>query len=292
MVVPLRKAIGIIFLSTVLVSGSSAFFLGLYQYIKQGRVNDSKYDILAIVQSTSEKEPLKTVYLSELLNLSTDQPTNIYRFNVTQGEQKLTSSPLIKKAKIKKIYPGTLYIHYISRIPVAYLTDYSNTAIDKDGIPIPFKPFFTPKILPEIYLGLEQTLESDFLGNAIQNKNLVIALKLLNYLNVYFISDQSTLKRIDVSQANAQSYGQKQIVVIMEDKIDKIKNGIPVLQKVLRILRLSPKGYKEELANYLTLRKYLMLKESTENGNQSSDSKIIDLRIPGLAFIKNDRTKQ
>jgi hypothetical protein len=291
MEVPFRKAIGIIILSTVLISGTASLAFGLFQYVKQGRFSDSKYDILAIVQSTSEKERLNTIYLSELLNLSIDQPTNMYRFNATLGEQKLLSSPLIKKAKVKKIYPGTLYIHYIPRIPVAFLTDYANTAIDKDGVPFPFKPFFTPKILPEIYLGLEPVTDNDILGKPLTHKNLGIALKLLNYLNAHFISDQSTLKRIDVSQASAQSYGQKQVVVIMEDKIDKIKNGLPVLHKVSRIIRLSPKGYKQELSNYLSLRKYLTLKESIESGSFSNDSQIIDLRILGLGFIKNNRTK-
>ncbi len=284
--IPIKKAIGIIIGITIVVTGTAALGLGFFKYIQSERVNDPKYDISAIVQISPEKEPLKTVYLSELINLSIDQPTNIYRFNVENAEQQLLLSPLIKRAKIKKNYPGIVYIHYVSRIPIAFLADYTNTAIDKDGVPIPFKPFFTPKILPEIYLGLEEEVKEDFLGKPMNNKRVTLALKLLNHLSTHLVSDNCLLKRIDVSQSFAPSYGQKQIVVIMEDNIEKLKNGLSLMSKHTRILRLSSTGYEHELENYLTLRKYLLEKESAENQSKLGSSKVIDLRIPQLAFIK------
>jgi len=288
MVIPVKKAIGIILGVTMLVCGTAALCFVCFKYIKSWRIHDPKYDILAIVQVTPDNEPLKTVYLSELLNLSVDQPTNIYRFNLENAERQLLSSPLIKKAKIQKNYPGIIYIHYVSRVPIAFLADFTNTAIDKEGVPLPFKPFFTPKILPEIYLGMDEKIDDNFLGKPIKNKRVTLALKLLKELSTHLVTESSVLKRIDVSQSFAQSYGQKQIVVVMEDKIEKVKNGLSVVCHQSRILRLSSTGYSQELGNYLKLRKYLVEKETMENQSKLRESKVIDLRIPELGFIKTE----
>jgi len=277
--VPLRKALKIIFFSTFFISGGATLSLGIYQYIQLERVFDERYNILAIVQTSTEKENLNTAYFAELLNLSVDQPTNIYRFNKNANLSKLAKSPLLKKAAIKKIYPGTIQIHYVLRIPVAFLADYTNVAIDKDGIAIPFKPFFTPKILPEIYLGLQDAPDDQFLGNRVATKEAKLALKLLDYLIVHLVSDQTTLKRIDVSTSYASSFGQKQIVVVVEDTVEKMKNDNPVITHYLRTLRLSTNGYEDEIKAYLLLRQHLLEK------NMAKDFKVIDLRIPDLAFL-------
>lgn len=279
MKVPLKKALKIIFFSTFFISGGAFLSFGIYQYIQMERVYDERYNILAIVQTSTEKENLNTAYFAELLNLSVDQPTNIYRFNKNVGLSKLAKSPLLKKAVIKKIYPGTIQIHYVLRVPVAFLADYANVAIDKDGVAIPFKPFFTPKILPEIYLGLQEEPDEQFLGSRIQTKEAKLALKLLDYLIVHLVSDETTLKRIDVSTSYASSFGQKQIVIVVEDTIEKMKNGNPIITHYLRTLRLSSTGYKEEIKAYLVLREHLLEKDLAK------DFKVIDLRIPDLALL-------
>lgn len=276
--IPLKKAIWIITLSTVIISGSATLLLIYYKYIKMQRLYDPKYAIEAIVHASLEKEPLKTTYFAELFNLSIDQPTNIYEFNKESATLKLLKSPLIKRAEVKKIYPGTLHIHYALRVPIAFLVDYTNTAIDKEGVPIPFKPFFTPKILPEIYLGLEEKADEHFFGKRLKNKRILLALKLLDYLSKEIITDAMLIKRIDVSKSDASSYGRREIVVILEEKKEKINNGFPSFCHYLRILRLSDQSYEQELKNYKRLAKFLMQKESLV-------SLIVDLRIPHLAFI-------
>lgn len=288
MEIPLKKAILMILASTFLVSGSSAICLLAYKYIQWNKVNDSKYDILAIVQATNVKEPLNTSYLAELLNLSKDQPTNIYRFNKDIGTKMLLKSPLIKKAEVKKIYPGTLYVHYIPREPIAFLVDYPNVAIDHESFIFPFKPFFTPKILPEIYLGLEYESHTNLLGTKIKSERIKLALSILNFLKQKVLSDDLVLKRIDVKDAFASSFGQKQIVLVLEDRIEKTKNGKSHFYRPIRVLRLSTHRYLEELNDYLSLRKYIIQKESKEYLS-SNKYKIIDLRIPQLAFIKEGK---
>lgn len=277
--VPLKKAILIIALITFMVCSPIAFAVIYFKSLMNQRFSDPKYAIEAIVQTSSEKEPLKTSYFAELLHLSVDQPTNIYQFNMEQGLQKILRSPLIKRAELKKIYPGTLYIHYALRVPIAYLVDYTNTAIDKDGVAIPFKPFFTPKILPEIYLGLKDEVDASFFGLKLGTPQVSMALNLINFLSKETFFDHCRLKRIDVSRGFASSYGQREIVVILEVKNESLVNQRSILTKHLRILRLSSANYEQELKNYSGLAKFLMQKDSLKN-------LIIDLRIPNLAFIK------
>ncbi|HRD55177.1 MAG TPA: FtsQ-type POTRA domain-containing protein [Parachlamydiaceae bacterium] len=288
--VPLKKALAIIFGSTILISGSCALFVAYFKYIHWQLAENPKYEILAIVQETSAKEPLKTVYLAELLKLSLDKRTNIYRFSTHLAKKRLVSSPLIKKAEVKKIYPGTVHVHYTTRVPVAFLTDFENMAIDKEGFLFPFKPFFTPKNLPEIYLGLEEDEEKEVaFGNRLENKKAALALQLLETFSEKLLA-KTSIKRIDVKGAFAKSVGQKQIVLILEDKIEKIRNGFPVFSRYLRILRLSSDDYLEGLSSFLVLQKHLQSQENAETFTQDY-LKIIDLRIPELGFIKKEMIK-
>jgi len=290
--VPLKKALWTIALSTFLISGSA--FLGLlyFNYMKSKRMQDASYNILAIVQTCSEKEPLKTVYLAELMQLSYDRVCNLYAFNSKKALNNLLKSPLIKQAEVKKIPPGTLWVNYVSRVPIAYLTDYSNTALDKEGVPIPFKPFFTPKNIPEITLGLdlEQEASEGLWGKPLGAKNLKLALELYDCVSRIFSGEQVVLKKIDVSQAYASSYGQRQLIVIFDDL--KKYSGEETSKQVQQphLLRLSTDNYRQELLNYRTLRKNPLLYDRLVSVPQTSaplPPLIIDLRVARLAFINN-----
>ena len=91
---------------------------------------DPKYQIISIIQTGPEKEALKTVYLAELLSLSSDSFASLYDFDCKEGEKKLLLSPLISSASIKKMEPDALYIDYEVRKPIAWLSDYQNIGID------------------------------------------------------------------------------------------------------------------------------------------------------------------
>src|SRR5262245_27517132 len=134
---PLRRALLWIAVITCLVSGSTGAGIWYYLHVKKIRMQDDAYRIIAIVQSGPQKETLRTVYLAELLSLSVDQPTNLYQFHLETAKKKLSASPLIKSAEIKKMKPGTLLIEYTSRAPVAFLGDFTNTALDDEGFLIP-----------------------------------------------------------------------------------------------------------------------------------------------------------
>lgn len=280
-----------ILFSTLFVSGSATAGFVYYRHIKRQRCQQSQYNIVAIVQTTPEKERLKTVYLAELLNLSVDHPTNFFRFHSKEAKRTLTASPLITSAHIKKVLPGTIYVDYSLRKPVAYLLDYTNTVIDREAVAFPFKPFFTPKKLPEVYFGLSNN-PSLVWGQQFKGMKSRLAIYLIDLITENCCTGSSFLTRVDVSNALADSYGQREIIVIMEDHIELTNSEkSQIVLIVPQMLRLSVDNYRQELANYLVLRTFLREKNfsiKTEEINQSIRSKpiLIDLRIPKLAYVK------
>lgn len=278
---PFNRALLWILVSTLLISGSAFMGWLYFQHVRERRFHDDQYRILAIIQDTPQADSLRTVYLAELLNLSLDQPINLYQFNTQEAVQTLLSQSLIKKAMIKKILPGTLYIYYQMRTPVAYVGDYSNTFIDKEGYLFPCHPFFTPKRLPTLYLGLEKG-ELQWGSCLKEVASLKIAFSLLQQFN-QLNQEELKLKQLDVTQAQADSYGQRQIILMVESshQNDTYSSSHSIC------LRLNSDHYIQDLVNFCTLQKaFLVNKEQNLTPQQEI---IIDLRIPHLAFITSGR---
>lgn len=299
--IPIAKALIWIFSSSLIISGSCAIALLYYQHLREERRHDPKYQIVAIVQTSHDKESLKTAYLAELLDLSLDNPSNLYAFSAKQSREKLLRSPVIKKAVITKIRPGMIWVDYELRKPRAFLGDYTNTAIDAEAVAFPFNPFFTPKTLPEIYLGISQEDSSTgederhfHWGTALQGKRIDLAFSVLELAIKKLSSASTSVSTVDVSKAFCSSCGQRQIVLILEDRLEKIVEGQPVLRVFPRILRLGTDNYGQQLENFVILHDYLrqhengLLDASTGNTVQI-DATIIDLRLSDLAFITTGR---
>lgn len=285
----LRQGLSWILLSVFLVAGSATLCFLYYQYVKGRYSHNKAYQIVAIVQTTADKEPLKTAYLAELLELSIDRPTNLYRFNAKEARRRLLASPVIKQATVKKIRPGTVYVDYTLRRPIALLLDYANAAVDEEGVIFPFRPFFTPKYLPEIFLGLPKEISIEW-GNKIQNKGMEQALLLLKELTKD--TSPTQIQRIDVSRSEAPSRGQRQIVIVEEERVELETGGHPVLYLCPYILRLNPDNYMQELERYRKMKPYLIKNVTTSELSKDQlvvryPPTIIDLRVSSLAFLKN-----
>lgn len=271
--IPLPKAIIYILLVTLCVNGGFLIALEYYNSLKNRRQTEGKYQVVAIVQATDEAEPLKTMCLAELLNLSCDKPSNLYRFNVSEALDMLYRSAIIKEAKIQKILPGTLYIEYSLRHPVAYLADYTNTVLDEKGILFPHKPYLTPKNLPEIAFGLEE--ESGFKwGQSLPKEKLDLALKILEIIKAF---PSLSVEKIDLSRAFLQSEGQSEIVL-------KIKSG----QGVSKILRLKSYDVVQSIAHFVRLDQWA---SRTKQMEWCEQIQIIDLRVQGLGYISTAELK-
>lgn len=214
------------------------------------------YYLCRIIQTGPQREALKTPYLAELIKLSVDRPVTCQDFDPLLACRRLCLSPVIKEARVKVIKPDTVYIDYTVRQPVAWLYDFDNIALDEDGVPFPIMPFFSPKKLPEIYLGIKTFVWNEPLKSA-QSALALTLLKMMLRLSLH-------VQRLDVAHAFAPSLGEREIVVILEE------SGFS------KFLRMTPKNFAQEIGNYLELRPTL-----------SPEMQVIDLRVPQLAFIES-----
>jgi hypothetical protein len=263
-----------ILMSTLFISGTGLMIGLYYLHIKERHFHDDQYRIVAIVQKLPQGEALKNVYLAEQLDLTLDQPMNLYQFNLKEAEQKLLASPLIKSVKVKKILPGTLYVDYQMRVPVAYLGDYTNTALDEEGYLFPFRPFFTPKRLPILYLGLEQPCQW---GQCLKEHSaLQSALAILQEFHKGE-TNQLYIKQLDVSKIQANSYGERQIVLMLEKRSQEWDAPQAAI-----FLRLGVDHYIQDLMNFQVLQKSSFFLER----KTLDHALVIDFRLPQLAFLK------
>jgi hypothetical protein len=281
--IPFSKAFSKILMLTLLISGTAWFSFFYFKYVKGKHASDPAYKIVAIVQTTPNREPLKTSYLAELLDLSIDRPQNLYKFNAKETRKTLLATPFIKEAQVKKIRPGTVHIYYKLREPIAFLVDFENTLIDAMGVPFPYKPFFTPKRLPELYLGLneeKEIAEEAVWGKEISGEKIDLALAILAELDQLAIGE--VVKGVDVSQAYASSCGRREVVVALEECVKREE----VLYFVPKFLRLETDSYRDGLKRYEQLKSHVKRDLPT-----TSDSRVqlpamtIDLRLPQLAFF-------
>lgn len=274
----------------------------IWKHWHSERISNEKYKIVAIVQTGPEKDALKTSYLAEILGLSVDRPTLLYAFDRQIAEQALLSCPFISKAKIQRIVPGTIYIDYALRKPIAWLADYQNTGIDIEGHFFPIAPFYSPKNLPEIYLGLPPfDVTSNVHGRiggswqiSLENPPLALAFEILRLLEEAPWREGMRIKRIDVSNIQAPSAGHREIVLLTEDELTVQDKGRELVCIFPKILRLPVRNYKQQLSNFLTLRRTMLddyLRQIVAKDYQENTIKfatrIIDLRISQYAFVEN-----
>lgn len=282
--IPLKKALLILLFSICLCSLLPYF---LFLMIRHQRAVHASYLIDSVIQTGPKKMALKTDYLCQLMGLSIDQQTHIDDFDTDAALTHLLECPVIKEAHVKTIEPSSVYVDYSVREPLATLYDFENIAVDKEGYLFPLYPFFTPKNLPQIYLGLPANYD---LKKPLIGKEIEIAFSLLRLVQQCPFIEELLIKRIDVSQVNASSYGKKEIVLFLED-IRREPYYDREMQLVLPlVLRLSVKNYFQELSNYFELREPLWENQKKQIADEFQPVQrlkeiVINLRIPNLGYL-------
>ena len=261
--IPLKRAIGYVVLSVCIIWGSLIGTWLVHKTVLQKRQKDPRYAIVGLVQTCPQKECLSNWQLTELLDISRDKPQNLYSFDAVQASTALLQCPVIKKAVCRRQPPGIIHVDYVVREPCALLADYSNVALDRDQFCFPLRPYFTPKRLPELYLGVGELSYN----KPLDSKEANLAFKVLDYAKT-ILPPSCRIVRIDTNKAFAKSAGVQEVVVALED------GGRT------RYLRLNPLTYQK------SLNRYTSLQDVFDQINSSCPTQIIDLRSPSIALVK------
>lgn len=261
--IPLKRALGYVLASVVVLWGLVFLTWLVHQRLLGWRQRDPHYKIVAIAQTTTQRERLASWELAELLDLSRNEPQNLYVFDPKLAEKRLLSYPIFKRATCRRLQPGIVHVDYLLREPIAELSDFDNLAIDAEGYVFPLTPYFTPKRLPELSLGLETT---PCWNEPLKTKTTALAFEIMNFIQCHFPASIHTL-RIDTRSAFQRSAGLCEVVLLLQDG-------------PRRYLRLIADDYEQTLKHYLVLR-------DTFNSLQKDGQQVqvIDLRSPNIALV-------
>ncbi|MCH9630330.1 MAG: hypothetical protein S4CHLAM37_03260 [Chlamydiia bacterium] len=269
--------------STILITGGTYSLLKNSANARKELSFDHAHVIRKIIQTGPHRDHLKTSILAEVLDLSCDDPRLTKRFNVKDAEKKLLKNlPMVKSAKLHIVKPDILYIDYMMRVPMAMLYDFENTAIDEEGYLFPFSPFYSPKSIPEIYLGM-QAEEASF-DKPLKEEALLLATRVLKSLRKIALHQNFYIKRIDVSHAFERSLGKREIVLQLYSKNHTLY--LSPKSSFLYSVRLDPSNYAKNLGDYLMLHKELVALEKLYDYKVKEDERVIDMRLDNTAYIE------
>lgn len=286
----LFQGLGWILLSVVFVSGPCFGGFYLYKKFQYTRKSHPEYRLKTIITSTK----IHPDFFCEILNLDRTKKISLYSFDLEEAKQALLDHPVIQDVFIKRHPPSSIYIDCEFRLPAAILLDYENTLIDEEGYVFPHRPFYKMKNLPEIYLGLSSFgIEGGAQYNVmLESKKWKAALELLKILSVEPFKDRFFIERIDVSNLEAKSYGRKEIVLFLKEKMCFEQFGKKTIGIFPMTLRFHPKTYRQQLRNFLALRSEMkkdyqkqLVQMHIKKNEISFDRKVFDFRISKLAFI-------
>lgn len=265
---PFKRAMIWIVFSTLIISGTAILGTLYYFHICEMQSCDDRYVIVSILQTGDDKGKLSDEYLAERLGLSVDRPKNLHLYNLEEARQNLCNSPVVKRAEVKKKLPASLSVQYTLREPVAVLGDLSNTALDAEGYLFPIEPFNGTLQLPKIYMGDLKDIEW---GDQLHFERTQQAISLLGKIFTSQNPKSILLKHIDMTKAESPSHGQREVVIVLDDQLFNW------------ILRLSPENIEQQLANFSVLRDSLL--QGVAFDQDIPELKVVDLRIPDLAFV-------
>lgn len=260
--------------------------VGVYAFQKfrrEEKARLSRYSILGIVQKCSSQDMLKTEQLAELLGISSDVSQNLYGFDLAKATFRLKSLPCMKRVELKAVPPNLLSIDYELRAPKWLLADYENTAVDERGYIFPLSPFYSPKSLPEIVLGLPPfQMPKDLQGRdggawnkPLQGRHFDLVVELFECEKTF--PPHFEIVTVDV-QKTFQASKDSEIVLKLREKRFEEKGKVR-LQEYL--LRLPFESYRDALSRFFQHVGAFQTMRST------TKCQIVDLRLDRIALVKS-----
>lgn len=262
----------VIFISFICMIISGYHWLHTYWVVR----SPEESVIRTIVQSSADKNNLQTDFFAEILSLSQDSSVLSKRFDIEKATHILETFPIIKECNLY-VDRDTLYINYELRQPVAYLGNFYNVGIDREGVLFPITPFSSMKRLPLIYIH-ERELPNSLWGNQITSESMKIALEIIAHTSKMGFQEKFLVRQIDMSSVPFDAYAKREIVLVIELMESHSSKYLPVYS---HILRLNPKKPLRGIDQYLILKKELV-------STSLISKKIFDLRLPDLAFIRSE----
>jgi cell division septal protein FtsQ len=254
---PLSRAFFYIMLSVVLLWGTLFVAWWYHGYTFEKKQKNAAFQLRTILSSSKTQDSLTAKQLTTLLGLSEDAP-NIYSIDPYVAKQTLENYPAIKSAKVLRLRPNALFVDYELRTPYFRLIDFENMAVDNEGYPFYLYPIFTPKKIPELYLGLQNVSWN----TKNTQKEFALAVDVAEFIQKEYPNDLH-LVRIDTHNVQNPSLGAQEIVIVFKDAHSSL------------YARLDVQDYKTGLKRLLRLR------------NGEARERVVDLRSRGFALVKD-----
>lgn len=234
------QAICYVFLS-ILVCVPSALWL---LFPEQTLTKKKTLAIKNICLKTDSSIRLPVILFSEILNISSDQPTLLHNFSTTYAEEVLRQTRVFSSISVKKSSENKgLIITYSLHSPMAYLGNLKNTLINHEGLCFPCHPFFKPMNLPTVFINEEDLINWKASDEVIQILHLILE-KL----------DHKQIETIDLSHLHTYP----------EEIFVRVSCG--------DLLRLRRNNTENGLSCYLQTKQHLR--------SQTQEACIYDLRFP------------
>lgn len=218
--------------------------------------------LTTLIQKTPTRQTLSPRFFSNYLGLN-PQGKNlaIKRLDIDKINKKLKSFPIFKSIDAEMTKEGALQVSYFLRNPEYQLKDYSHCGVDEEGFIVPLTPFYTPKKLTQIFLGLEQL-------TFLKAHHITLANQVMDFFRLHQL-DQLTVAMIDLSKMKAAIKSHQEVIVTVEF-LDK-----------KHYLRLHPHYINKALIRYVSLFKEPSLREKILGHC------LFDARITKFATLKS-----
>lgn len=272
-----RKTILLLSLCIIFSSFICMIISGYHWLHTYGVIRSPQESVIhTIVQSSAEKNNLQTDFFAEILSLSQDSFVVSKKFDIKKATHILETFPIIKECNLY-VDRDTLYINYELRQPVAYLGNFYNVGIDREGVLFPIAPFASLKRLPLIYIN-DSELPNNLWGNQITSESMELALEIIAHTSKMGFQEKFLVRQIDMSSLSLDAYAKREIILVIELMESHASKYLPAYS---HILRLNPRKPLRGIDQYLILKKELV-------STSLISKKIFDLRLPDLAFIRSE----